>query len=269
MKILLFMFLLFTSLFGKVYYAKVEPYELRNISSNVAGLVTYVNEDLVGSKLSNEAYIRIDDELDLKELKYIDEKLDYLRVTIKVNEKVLENLSSSLEKKQENYEKVIALKFKSSVEKDKEYYDLVTNQNLHLATQKEIQNLKVQITDLKLRKTQLQRSVKDKNLVADGFILYEILVRPGQVVGVATPLAKVADTSRAKLTIYLDEADVADAKQRVVYMDGKKTSYKVSRILNIADSKNISKYMAQIITPAPKLFSKLVKIELVREPISE
>lgn len=269
MKILLFVFLLFSSSFAKVYYAKVEPYELRNISSNVSGLVTYVNEDLIGSKLSSEAYIRIDAELDLKELTYIDEKLEYLRNTVKVNEEVLKNLSSSLEKKKENYEKVVALKFKSSVEKDKEYYDLVTNQNLNLSTQKEIQNLKVQITDLKLRQAQLQRSVKDKNLVAKGFILYEILVRPGQVVGVSTPLAKVADTSRAKLTIFLDEADVRNAKKSILYIDGKKTPYKISRILNIADSKNISKYMAQIIIPSPKLFSKLVKVELVKEPISE
>lgn len=45
----------------------------------------------------------------------------------------------------------------------------------------------------------------------------------------------------------------------------KKTAYKISRLLNIADSKNISKYMAQIIIESPKLFSKLVKIELKSE----
>lgn len=262
MKFLLFVFLLCNSLFAKVYYAKVEPYELRDISSNVSGLITYIDEDLLGSKLSKKAYMRIDDELDVKELKYIDDKLEYLRDIVKVNEKVLENLTLSLQKKQENYNKVVSLKFKSSVEKDKEYYDLITNQNLNLSTQKEIQNLKIQITDLKLRQSQLQRSVKDKHFIANGFVLYEILVRPGQVVSISTPLAKVADTSRAKLTIFLDEADVIDAKKRIVYMDGKKTSYKISRILNIADSKNISKYMAQIIIPSPNIFSKLIKIEL-------
>ena len=87
----------------------------------------------------------------------------------------------------------------------------------------------------------------------------------GQVVSIATPLAQVADTSKAKLTIYLDESDVLDAKKRVIYMDGKKTEYKISRILNIADSKNISKYMAQIIIKSPKIFSRLTKIELRNE----
>ena len=78
----------------------------------------------------------------------------------------------------------------------------------------------------------------------------------------STPLARIADTSKAILTIYLDEADVSDARTRVIIINDKKTDYKISRILNIADSKNISKYMAQIIIKSPKIFSKLAKIEL-------
>jgi hypothetical protein len=91
------------------------------------------------------------------------------------------------------------------------------------------------------------------------------MVKPGQVVGVSTPLAKVADISKAILTIYLDEEDVEGAKKKVVYIDGRRTSYKISRLQNIADLKNISKYMAQIVIDPPKLFSKLVKIELKNE----
>jgi len=90
-------------------------------------------------------------------------------------------------------------------------------------------------------------------------------VKPGQVVGVSTPLAKIADISRAKLTIFLDEVDVLEAKKMNVYINEEKTSYKITRLLTIADSKNISKYMAQIIIDAPELFSKLVKIELKNE----
>ncbi len=108
----------------------------------------------------------------------------------------------------------------------------------------------------------MTRSIKDKNLSAKGFILYSIDVKVGQVVGMSTPLARIADTSKAILTIYLDEADVSAARTRVVIINGEKTDYKISRILNIADSKNISKYMAQIIIKSPKIFSKLAKIEL-------
>lgn len=265
MKILLTLFLMFSISFAKVYYAKVEPYEVRDISSNVSGLVLYANEDLIGSELSLKPYIKIDDELDIRELKYLDDKLEYLRDNVDVNEKILVNLNKTSDKKRENYAKVVSLKYKSSVEKDREFYDLISSENLSLNTQKEIQNLKVQITDMKLRKAQLQRSIKDKNLIADGFVLYSILVKPGQVVGISTPLAKVADIRKAKLTIYLDEPDMSNTKNKVVYIDGVKTSYKVSRLLNIADSKNISKYMAEIVIESPKLFSKLVKVELIDE----
>lgn len=259
----LFLFSLFTSLlYSKIYYAKVEPYELRDISSNVSGLVVYIDEDMIGKKLSSKSYIKIDSELDNKELKYLKEKLVYLQHTVKTNEMVLSNLKDLLKRKRINYGKIKELKIKSTVEKDREFYDLVSSENQLLSTMKEIDNLKVQIADLKLRKAQLQRSLSDKNLRAKDFTLYSIAVRAGQVVGIATPLAQVADISRAKLTIYLDEIDLKDVKTKKVYLDGKLTSYEVSRVLNVADSKNISKYMAQIIIDSPEVFSKLVKVEL-------
>lgn len=265
MKVFLIISFLFIALHAKVYYAKVEPYELRDVSSNISGLVIFTDENSVGKKLTDEPYIQIDSELDQKDLKLVKEKLMYIKSIVEINEAILVNLEESLAKKRENYKKIEPLKFKSSVEKDREFYDLITSENLYLNTRKEIQNLKVQISDLKLRESQLQRSIEDKKLTAKGFTLYELLVKPGQVVGVATPLAKVADVSKAILTIYLDEPDVLNSQKQVVYMDGEKTSYKISRSLYIADGKNISKYMAQIVIKSPKLFSKLVKVELKDE----
>lgn len=265
MKLFAVLPLIFTLSYAKVYYAKVEPFEVRSISSNVSGLVVYADENLVGKTLSGEPYVKIDSEVDEKDLALTKKKLTYLENTIQTNEAILINLEDSLAKKRENYKKIEPLKFKSSVEKDREFYDLITSENLYLNTKKEIQNLKVQIADLNLRKIQLERSIKDKNIKAENFVLYELLVRAGQVVNFATPLAKVADVSKALLTIYLDEPDTVNVKKRVVYIDGEKTDYKVSRFLNIADSKNISKYMAQIVIGSPKLFSKLVKVELKNE----
>jgi len=265
LKIFVFLFFMFALLDAKVYYSKVEPYEIRDISSNVSGVVLYTDENDIGNKLSSKPYILIDAQLDKQELEFIKSKLVYLQNIIDTNEHVLKNQEKALVKKRKNYKRIESLKIKSIVEKDREFYELVNSENQFLNTQKEIQNLKVQIIDLKLRKAKLQRSVNDKRLSAKGFVLYEIMVKPGQVVGVSAPLAKVADTSKAILTIYLDKEDVDNAKKKVVYIDGKKTSYKISRLQNIADFKNISKYMAQIIINPPKLFSKLVKIELKNE----
>lgn len=262
MKFIVFIAFLSSLLFSKVYYAKVEPYEIREISSNVSGLILYIDEDMIGKKLSSKPYMKIDSELDVEELKNVNAKIKYVNKVISTNEKVLINLEMLLVKKRENYEKVKSLKIKSTIEKDREYYDLITSENLFLGTIKDMNNLKISVADLKLRQAQLKRSLKDKSLNAEGFTLYSILVRAGQVVGMATPLAKIADVSKAKLTIYLDEEDLIDIKSKKVYLNGKESKYKISRVLNIADVKNISKYMAQIIIDSPKVFSKLVKVEL-------
>ncbi|MDD2789524.1 MAG: HlyD family secretion protein [Sulfurimonas sp.] len=265
MKFIIILLSMYSFLFAKVYYAKVEPYEVRDISSNVSGLVLFADEESLGKKLSEKPYIKIDTELDTDELKSVQKKLTYSSDMIKENEAILVNLKEAVKRKKDNYKQIESLKIKSRVEKDKEFYDLITSENSYLATQKEIDNLKIQMADLSHRQTQLQRSIKDKNLSDKDFVLYSLSVRPGQVVGVATPLAKIADVSKAILTIYLDEEDVKNAKTRAIYLDDLKSKYKISRIVNIADAKNISKYMAQIVIDAPELFSKLVKVEVKEE----
>ncbi len=262
LKFIIIVSLFTTLIFGEVYYSKLQPIELLDINSNVSGLVLEANENLVGRKLSKKAYIKIDAELDKKELSLLKDKISYLNDVILTNQKVLKNLEESLQRKKENYEKIKLLKIKSTIEKDREFYDLINSENFVLNTKKEILNLKVQITDLNLKYAQLKRTIKDKNLVADGYILYALLVKAGKVVAKSTPLAQIADISKAKLTIYLDKADVENAKQKVIYLDDKKTNYKITRLLKIADSKNISKYKAEIIVNPPKVFSNLVKVEL-------
>ena len=262
MKTLFLMFITVLSLQATVYYSKVAPYETRKISSNVMGVVTVANENLIGQTLIHSSFVVIDSKLDREELGFVTQKIEDLKSTLEVNKKILTNLNEALEKKRANYDRVKELKIKSSVEKDREFYDLVSSENAPLVTQKEINSLKNQIADLSLRKAQLRRSIKDKNLKAKGFKLYSLEVKVGEVVNKGTPLATLVDESRAILTIYLNEEDVLNAKSKVIYMDGEKTSYKVDRLLNIADSKNISKYKAQIIIKAPKIFSQLVKVEL-------
>ena len=262
MKSILLVFFFSCSLFANVYYAKVEPYELRKISSKVSGEVLFCNENMLGKKLSEKAYIIIDSQLDRDELEAINKKLSYLKDTLERDALILKNLKKILELKEENYAKIKTLKIKSKIEKDNEYYNLLNTQNSYINTQKEINTLKTNIADLNLRKKQLQKSIRDKSVTAKGFILYSLDVKPGQVVNFAIPLATVADTSKALLTIYLDDEDLQNIQKSTIYIDDKKSDYKIDRVVKIADSKNISKYKAQIIIKAPKIFSKLVKIEI-------
>jgi len=260
-RILIYLLLLTPLLFGEVYYSKVEPYKFKNISSNVVGQVLSVDEEMIGKKLSNKPFITVDAELDTAELKDIKEKITSLKDTLKIDKIILKNISEVLVKKRKNFKKTEALKIKSRIDKDREFYDLIVSENLYNSTQKEINNLKNSIADLNFRMAQLKKSIKDKKIIENGYVLYSIDVKEGQTVNQGTALASVADISKAILTVYVDGDTLKSIDKKVIYLDDKKTNYKISRLLNIADSINISKYKIQIIIKSPKLFSKLVKIE--------
>ena len=261
-KILLFLLLTSMALFAKEYYSKVEPYEILTISSNVSGQVIFTDEKKEGQLLGKKAYIKIDDKLDRIELNNVRKKIALLKNTLKLNEDMQKNYEEILEKKQKNYDNIKALKTKSVIEKDREFYDLVSTQNTLISTAKEVDNLKVQINDLNLRREQLRKSIADKTLSAKGYILYSLSVKKGQVVNPGMMLAQVADISKAKLTIYLNAKDMQDAKSKTLYLDGKKSTYKIDRLWEIADTTHLSSYKAEIIIKAPKHFSELVKVEL-------
>ena len=261
-KIVTLLLLSGAALFAKEYYSKVEPYEVLTIASNVSGQVTFADEKREGKRLDGKPYVKIDDKLDRIELDNVDRKITLLNNTLRLNEAMQKNYEEMLAKKQTNYDNIRELKTKSLIEKDREFYDLVATQNQLISTEKEVDNLKVQINDLNLREQQLQKSIADKSLSAKGKVLYALSVKEGQVVNPGMELAKVADVSKAKLTIYLNADDMKNAKSRTLYLNGEKSRYKISRLWEIADSTHLSSYKAEIIIDAPKYFSELMKVEL-------
>ena len=262
MRFFLILLLPLLLLHAKEYYAKAEPYEIRTIASNVAGQVIFADETQEGKMLKKDAFVIIDDELDRIELKSIASKLELLQFTLELDQKLKLNYEETLGRKQVNYERIKDLKIKSSVEKDKEFYDLIASQNALIGIDKEIASLKTQMNDLALRRAQLERAVSDKHIHAKGMVLYELMVKEGQVVGTATALAKVADVSKALLTLYLTQEEAATAQEKVIYLNGQKSNYAFARIWDIADEQHLSSYKAQIIIDAPKRFSSLIKVEL-------
>ena len=249
-------------LFSKEYYAKVEPIDIFTIASNVQGEVLFADEDLIGKKLGKEPFIRIDAKTDIADLKALQLKAVSLKEMIKADEEMVRNLQESARLKKENYASIKDLSVKSKTQKDAVYFDLIATKNQLLATKKELASYRSQLADLEAKKVRLEKSINDKNIEAPGLVLYEMLVKKGDVVTPAKPLAKVADTSKAILTIYVDADTLQQIEKKRVYINDKKTGYRVSRITPIADSQNISKYKVQIIIDPPKIFSKLVKVEL-------
>ena len=262
MKRILFLLLFPVLLFSKEYYAKVEPIDIYTIASNVQGEVVFADENLIGKKLDTKPFIRIDDQTDRADLAALKQKKVSLEEMVAADEEMVLNLRESMQLKKENYESIKDLSVKSKTQKDAVYFDLIATKNQLLGTKKELASYRSQLADLQAQMVRLEKSIRDKNLKAPGMVLYELLVKKGDVVTPAKPLAKVADTSKAILTIYVDAAILQDIAGKTVYINGEKTNFKVSRITPIADSQNISKYKVQIITNPPKIFSKLVKVEL-------
>ncbi|MDX1295481.1 MAG: HlyD family efflux transporter periplasmic adaptor subunit, partial [Sulfurimonadaceae bacterium] len=214
-----------------------------------------------GALLGEEAYLRIDDELDRIELEKTRSKIVLLNNTIELNQQMSANYEKVVAMKGANYERVQQLKMRSQVEKDREFYDFIGTRNQLIALEKETENMKIQVNDLQMLERRLLRSISDKSHSAPGYTLYALLVKEGQVVNPGTPLAQLADVRRAKLTVYLSADDRKGVEERVIYIDGIRSTYKIDRLWNIADAKHLSSYKAEIVIDAPEQFSRLVKVE--------
>lgn len=245
------------------YYSKAEPYRFYTLQSNVQGIVVKANEALEGKILPAEAFVVIDDELDRIELKLLREKRSNLRKSLELNKEMAKNLSIMIKKKNSNYERIKDLPIKSSVEKDKEFFDLSSTQNQELSTLEKLETIASQLNDTKLRSAQLNRSIKDKYLSAEGMVLYKLHIKKGQVVTAGMSLAEVADISRAKLTIFLNADEIDDIENKKIYLNKKETKYQIDKIWPLSDDEHISSYKTEILIDAPSQFSKLYKIEFI------
>jgi len=253
--------LLTAGLYAKEYYAKAEPYEILNVSSNVSAEVLYTDTSNEGKVLGKKPYLVMDDKLDTIELQSVETKIAAIQKTLEHNGEMAKNYQQIIEMKQANFDRIKDLKIKSSVEKDREYFDLVSSRNSLLSIQKEIESLNIQLGDLKLRRSQLRKSIADKHLSAPGFVLYQLAVKPSAFVNPGTPLAQIADVRKAKLTLYLSAQEAQQAQSKTVYLNGKKTGYRINRLWKIADASKLSSYRAEIVIAPPAQFSQLMKVE--------
>ena len=261
MKKAFFLVWMVSLIFAKEYYARLDPVNIFTIASNVQGEVVSADEERIGKKLSQEPFILIDDKTDRADLEALRKKMRSLKEMIETTKKSIENLRKSVRKKTENYRSIKDLSVKSKTQKDAVFFDMIATENQLLALEKELSSYRSQLADMEAQKIRLEKSIRDKQVCAEGLVLYELLVKRGDVVTPAKPLARVADTSKAILTIFVDANTLRDIDAKRIYIDGKATDYKAGRIVRIADSQNISRYKVSIIVDPPKIFSKLVKVE--------
>jgi len=262
MKILILLFMpLF--IFAKVHYAKVEPYETIMMKSSVSALVVGVNLALEGTVVSGKSVVHLDDGLDKVNLEASKKSAVLLQEMLDINKDIATSLSDSVSRQEGYYNRINKLSTASKTQKDNAYSSFTSAKTQYLGTKEKIVNLEKQILDINYKIAQLEDSITKKSLVLDNKYLYKLMVRKGDFVAPGSTLAQVMDASRAKLVLFLEPDELQEIDQKIVYLNGEKTEYKVDKVWSIADEKFISSYRAEIYIPAPKnAFSQLIKVEI-------
>lgn len=262
MKILL---LLITPLFifAKVHYAKVEPFENIILKSAVSALVVNVDLDSEGKMVSSTRVIHLDDSLDKVNLESSEKSVALLEEMLKINQDIAQSLKSTVKRQESYYLRINKLSTASKTQKDNAYSSFASAKTQYLGIREKIVNLEKQILDMHYKIAQLKDSISKKSLVLKDKYLYKLIVRAGDFVATGSPLAQVADVSKAKLVLFLESDELDGVEEKNVYLNGKKTDYQVNKVWKVSDEKFISSYRAEIYISAPKeMFSKLMKVEI-------
>jgi len=258
----LLLLLLPISLFAKVHYAKVEPFETITLKSAVSAQVTLAKTKLEGKKITKSTIIKLDDKLDRVKIKSSKESIKLINSMLNTNKKVLSAINESLERQQEYYNKIEGIISASKTQKDNAFYNYINSKTKYLSTKEKIDSLKKQRLDLQYEINRLKDNLSKKTITIKNRFLNKLLVHKGDYVNMGTPLAELKNLSSAKLVLFLEIDELKDINKKTIYIDDKKTSYKISKIWSVTDEKYISSYRTEIVIKNPKEnFSKLLKVE--------
>ena len=215
------------------FYAKAIPIEHYIVKSTVNGEMIYVNRSIESNSSNNTTIIKIDTKVDTLELKQLNRKLNIINKMIKIeknNQRSINKISS-----------------KSKFEKD--------NQKL------KVLNIQSNKTDLIIKINRLKDSISHKTIIDKSNYIDEIFVQKGDFVTSGTKLYSAYDLTNAKLEIFVSINDIEKIRNKTIYLNNIKTSYKINKIFKVANQTHLSSYKCEIIINKPNQFSKLVKIE--------
>jgi len=232
-KIITFFAIISSSVYANQYYAKLNPINTYDIQSSVSGQVVFVNNEIKSQNAQSSKIVEINSIVDEEDLKQSLVKLKNLQEVLKIEEGTLKSFNR--------------VSSKSRFDKD--------NQKI------KIFDIGSSISDLKTKIATLKDTIKNKNLLEEKNYIYNIAVEVGDYVTPGKMLYSSMDLSAGKLEIFIPIDQANDIKEKTIFLDGKETNLKISKLYKIADSTHISSYKCEIIVPSPSTFSNLVKIE--------
>jgi len=222
------------SLHAEVYNAKVEPFEKYTIASETHGRVTIALESLEGSTLTKHQVVQLDDTLE--------------QMNLRISQANLESLERIHALQKKNLKRIKGISTSSAQEIDTAEITMLNARNALLNTKYQVEQLKDTIA-------------KKQFWIEKGF-LYKLSVREGQYVTSGTKIMEVHDTSKSRLTLYINREDALNLAQKMITVEGKVGEYQVYKLIKESDESYLSSYRLELIGPAPELFSNIVTIEI-------
>jgi hypothetical protein len=258
----LLLLLLPLSLFAKVHYAKVQPLETITLKSAVSAQVIQAKITLEGTTVKKSTIIKLDDKLDKIKITSSKKSIQLIDNMIRTNQQILSAVQESLDRQEAYYNRIEGIQSASKTQKDNAFYNYINSKTKYLSTKEKIDSLKKQRLDLKYEINRLKDNLSKKTITIKHRFLNKLLVNQGDYVNMGTPLAELKNLTSAKLVLFIELDELKDIKRKTIYIDDKKTNYKISKIWKVTDEKYISSYKTEIIIKNPKEnFSKLLKVE--------
>lgn len=222
-------------IYAKSYMGVINPINEYTIYAKTSGEIVSLDKN-DETKVLSKTIIQIDKDIEEKTLKLYKEQLSLYRQKLDIN--------------QSNYSKFITLKGQSKVDKDDKLLDII--------------DLKNNIASLKVSIAELENTISNKIISIKNLYLKEFLVNKHDYVSAGTKVATVYDTTKGKIEVYVTKADFENIKNKVVYIDDKKTNLKINKIDITTDDTYISSHKIELEIDS-KNFGSTIKVEFKDE----
>ena len=220
--------------FAQTYMAKIEPYDVFTIYSQTSGQIVELNKN-DETKVVNKTIIKLDSNLEKKELEIYNKQLDlYLKKL-----SILEN----------SYERYIKITGKSQSDKDDKLYDLI--------------DLKISIESIKLNIKTLEDTINKKTISVKNLYIKEYKVNLGDYVSSGTQLASAYNIDKSKLIVYVSADDYENISNKKVLINGKEGIATIEKIDKTLDETYVSAHKITLVLKDDS-FGKVLNVEFVK-----
>jgi hypothetical protein len=222
----------------------VLPFDSYVVKASVSGKVIFADKNDEGEIVNDKTIVKIDDFKDKADLNNLNSQIAILKKEIKNQKKIVN-------RKYETYLKYEKLSSKSQQEKDMKFYNYTASYN-------QLLGLESQLSNLIANKKKLLYEINQKNVKVKGFV-NKILVDKDDYVMPGTPLAEMDDISKEKIYVYVPIGKATNLKNKKVFINGKKSDFKIVKVWKVPDDRYITSYKVEIVGKGLKI-GNIVKV---------